>query len=280
LRIKIGTGLLLVNLLDLLLVMAIIFFPSNILRIILGMPFVLFFPGYALLVALFPRKDGPSGIEKVALSFGLSIALTALIGLTLNYTPFGIRLESVLYSQAAFILIVSIIAWLRRRRLPEGERFSIDFRLGLSALWRGGVWDKVLSIVLVLVILGALGTMGYVIAKPKAGESFTEFYLLGTNGKAGDYPSQLKVGEEAKVIVGIANHEREAVTYQVEVRIGGVKNNEAGPIVLKPGEKWEREVSFMPTVAGTNQPVEFLLYKNRELDSSLKPLRLWVEVTE
>ncbi|MCD6456429.1 MAG: DUF1616 domain-containing protein [Methanophagales archaeon] len=61
-------------------------------RIILGLPLVLFLPGYSLIAALFPRKDDLDAIEQIALSFGLSIAITPLLGLALNYTPFGIRL--------------------------------------------------------------------------------------------------------------------------------------------------------------------------------------------
>ncbi|GAI01448.1 unnamed protein product, partial [marine sediment metagenome] len=106
------------------------------------------------------------------MSFGLSIAVVPLIGLILNYTPWGIRLESVLYSVASFILITSIIAWLRRGRLPEPERFGIEFQMRLPG-WGGGVWDRMLSIILALAILGALGMLGYAIASPKVGERFT-----------------------------------------------------------------------------------------------------------
>ena len=60
-------------------------------RNILGLPLVLFLPGYALIAALFPAKSDLDGIERVALSFGLSIAVVPLIGLGLNYTPWGIR---------------------------------------------------------------------------------------------------------------------------------------------------------------------------------------------
>ena len=97
-KIKIGNGLILLNLLVVILILAILFFPSNVLRIILGIPFLLFFPGYALHTALFPGRGRLDVAERVALSFGLSIAVVPLIGLVLNYLPWGIRLESVLYS--------------------------------------------------------------------------------------------------------------------------------------------------------------------------------------
>ena len=38
----------------------------------------------------------------------------------------------------------------------------------------------------------------YVIITPKEGEKFTEFYILGPNGTASDYPTELKVGEEGE----------------------------------------------------------------------------------
>jgi len=122
-----------------------------------------------------------------------------------------------------------------------------------------------------------LGALGCVIATPKAGERFTEFYILGLTGKAMDYPKELKVGEEGKVIVGIINREHEIVSYRVEVTIGGVKNNEVKVIVLEHDEKWEGEVNFVPKVAGENQKVEFLLFKNEEVESY--SLYLWLDVT-
>ena len=58
-------------------------------RVILGLPFILFIPGYILIFALFPCRKTDQGIdiiERIALSFGLSIAVVPLIGLGLNYT--------------------------------------------------------------------------------------------------------------------------------------------------------------------------------------------------
>lgn len=279
LRIKIGNGLLPLNLLVIVLAVIIIFPLSDVLRIILGTPFVFFFPGYALVAALFPKKEGVGGIERVALSFGLSIAVVPLIGLIINATPWGIALESSLYSITSFIFITSIIAWLRWRRLPASERFNIEFQMTMLG-WGRSAWDKALSLVLALTLLGSLATVGYVIAVPKAGESFSELYILGLEGEAADYPGELVVGEEGRVIVGISNNEHKTVSYRVEVRIGGDKNNEIGPIVLEHDDGWEGEVSFVPQVPGENQKVEFLLYKNGEASPCLKPLHLWVDVIQ
>jgi uncharacterized membrane protein len=75
-------------------------------RSVLGLPMVLFLPGYALIAALFPGKDDLDGIERLALSLGLSIAVVPLIGLGLNYTPWGIRLIPILVSLSVFTFLM------------------------------------------------------------------------------------------------------------------------------------------------------------------------------
>jgi uncharacterized membrane protein len=88
---------------------------------------VLFLPGYALIAALFPRKNDLDGIERLALSFGLSIAVVPLIGLGLNFTPFGIRLVPILVSLSVFTMAMLLIANLRRSQMSEEERFEVPF---------------------------------------------------------------------------------------------------------------------------------------------------------
>ena len=83
-RIRAWADLAIINLLILILIIIIIVFPSNALRIILGIPFALFFPGYLLIAALFPRKEAMVNLQRVAFSFGMSIAVVPLIGLILN----------------------------------------------------------------------------------------------------------------------------------------------------------------------------------------------------
>jgi len=69
-------------------------------RYVLGSLFVLYLPGYALIEALYPRGDELEPLERLALSIGLSLALVPLVGLVLNYTPWGIRLTPIVISLA------------------------------------------------------------------------------------------------------------------------------------------------------------------------------------
>jgi uncharacterized membrane protein len=278
LKTKLESGLLTVNILSLLLIFIIALFPSDVLRIILGIPFIVFFPGYTLVAALFPRKADIGGIERLALSFGLSIALTPLIGLILNYTPWGIRLYPILVALTVFVVGTSAIAWYRRRNLLDSERFSVTLNINLSQ-WRSrGRLDRILVVFLVASILGAIGTLTYIVVNPRVAEKFTEFYILGPGGNATNYPNKLTIGEEGRVILGIVNHEHENnLSYRVEIMIDGEINSKIGPLSLDNGDRWESEVGFIPREAGNNEKVEFILYKNNE-EQPYRSLYLWIDV--
>ena len=112
---------------------------------------------------------------------------------------------------------------------------------------------------------------------PKPGERFTEFYILGSNGIASDYPTDLKVGEEGKVIIGIVNHEYENVTYRLEVKFNGSLIYEEYAVFIE-NEKYESLFTFTATKKGENQKLAFLLYKDQQIET-YRTLHLWVKVT-
>ena len=244
-HIKLKNELILINILSAILIFVIYVPDIQALRIALGLPFILFFPGYTLIAALFPKKTDLDPIERVALSFGLSIAVVPLIGLALNYV-WSIRLTPILTSLTIFIAAMSAIAWYRRRGITEEEKLNIAVNISLPKGENTTKLDKALSVILVIAIIGAIGTLGYVIAKPKVGERFTEFYILGPNGKAEGYPTKLAVGEEGEVILGIINQEHKRMGYEVEMSIGGKVNQRIGPIELPQKDRWEKMVSFTP----------------------------------
>ena len=166
--------------------------------------------------------------------------------------PALIAALSALVTGFLLILAMFIESWAWKR--------DVRFHLRVPTLGMG-IWNIVLSSILVLAILGALGMFGYTIAAQYVGEKFTEFYLLDLSGEAEDYPRMLMLGAERKVVVGIINREGEAATYWVEVKIDGIVNNELGPVTLEHNGKWEEVVAFIPDRAGDEQKVEFLLYR-------------------
>jgi len=203
-----------------LLILAIYVLPGDVLRIVLGLPFILFIPGYVTVLALFPDKEDLESIERIALSFGLSIAIAPLIGFGLNYTPWGIRLEPILVCLSAYNVGVGLVGLYRRQRSKDP---FLPFDIGatyrsLTASFKAEKGaDKALTIILVISIVLAVSALIYVVAVPRPGEAFTEFYILGPDGTASGYPNNLTVGEEGEVIVGIVNHEQRQVNYTVEV---------------------------------------------------------------
>jgi len=252
-------------------------------RIIFGLPMILFIPGYALIAALFPGKDDLDPIERAALSFGLSIAVVPLIGLGLNFTPWGIRLVPILVSLTIFVLIMVLAAHFRRLKLEENKRFDVKFK-EIYISFKQQIFihhenrtDRILTIILFISIIATLVMLVYVIVTPKQGEKFTEFYILGMDGKARGYPVNLTVGKTDSVIVGIVNHEYEDVNYKLEVKLNedilGNKN-----IVLAHNQTWEELVNFTPQHAGERMKLQFLLYARENFTEAYRNTHLWVNV--
>jgi len=287
---RFNIDLALVLILSFILILIILFIPIDAIRIILGLPFMLFFPGYTLITALFPGKSGLKGIERLALSFGLSIAVMPLIGLILNYTPWGIRLHPILISLTVFIMTMCTIAFLRRNRLSDDDKYDFGYMLTirkarakeeptLPSLKNKNWMDRLLNIMLALAAVVCICTIVYAIATPKTGEKFSEFYILGTEGKAENYPRDVKLGSPISLTIGVTNHEQTETTYTVKVIIDGVNNRDLPIITLAPEQKQEQVISFTPAKVGENQKVEFLLFKNAETEPYLT-LHIWVNVSQ
>jgi hypothetical protein len=85
-------------------------------RYVLGGVFILFLPGFMLISALYPRSGELDGLERLALSIGLSLAIVPLDGLMLNYTPWGITLAPIMVSLAVFSEALASGAMVRKYR--------------------------------------------------------------------------------------------------------------------------------------------------------------------
>lgn len=107
-------------------------FPLVYVRYVLGTIFILWLPGYAFIKALFPQnlpfaqalarsldtsEKNLDTIERIALSLGMSLALVPIVGLLLNYTPWGIRLTPIVLSLLALTMIFATAAVTREHQI-------------------------------------------------------------------------------------------------------------------------------------------------------------------
>ena len=342
------------------------------LRVVVGLVFVLFVPGYAFIAALFPEAGEPpttgadaagpdaaesasagddeesaeasesptddeesagdgdagvfdtdgngdglgdrgiDGIERTALSFGLSIAVVPLIGLALNFTPFGIRLVPILVTISLFTVLASVLAALRRWELPASERFRVPYREwyadGRSEVTDpDSTLDAALNVALVVAILLATTSVVYAVAVPQQGEQFTEFYVLteGEDGDlvAADFPETLSPNESAPIHLGVENNEYEPVEYTVVVQLQAVDIEDNRSTVTDRARldrysvtvahnesdirerPLELDAGTAREFAGEDRRVKFLLYRgdppaDPTADDAYRDLHLWVEVSD
>ena len=75
-------------------------------RVPFAVVFLLFYPGYSLIAVLYGRKESVDIIERLALSFGTSIAVIPPIGWSLDYTLHGTMPTPVLVSVYGFIILM------------------------------------------------------------------------------------------------------------------------------------------------------------------------------
>jgi uncharacterized membrane protein len=238
--------------------------PLAILRVMLGLLFTLFIPGYYICLALLPRIETTDLSERFALSIGLSCVQLPIIALILNLTGRGVSLNTVMLSEAIVIIFFGGLAYLRRagstvshtadsRELPaqsEKSRVSRSNRLVMGVL--------ALSLFATFVAL-----IGLASTTPTVTE-FTEFYLLGQDAQARQYPHSTVVGEPVTITVGVRNQEGTPTTYSIEVRDGGTLIGQHEPITLNVGEQQEFEVTFTPTIAGETRSIDFLLLRGED----------------
>jgi uncharacterized membrane protein len=265
------------------------FVNGTVVRPAAGLLMVLFVPGYSLIAALFPGRSDLGRMERGALSLGLSIAVSSLIGLALNYTPWGIRIDPLVVCLSVFTIVCVYIANMRRHILPEGERFSMT-RKGISrGLWaylfgksESGL-DRALTIILVLVVLVSISLTIYVLSVPKHGEVFTEFYILSSSDRSDNYPVQYFLGETKPIIVGVVNHEYRSVAYDLNVTLGNDTNVTilyTGKLTLSDEQRWEQKINLTPDRIGTQMRLDFLLYADGNMDAPYRDLHLWVNVED
>jgi uncharacterized membrane protein len=84
------------------------------LRYVFGAVYVLYVPGAVFIEALYAKRSELEGLERFALGVGLSLAIVPLVGLVLNYTPWGIRLDPIITALSLLTVALGLAAVYRK----------------------------------------------------------------------------------------------------------------------------------------------------------------------
>jgi uncharacterized membrane protein len=288
LTLRTGSDLLLLVVLALLPPVLLLLPPSlALLRVPLGLAMVLLAPGTALAAALFPKRDDIDTPTRAGLNFGLSIAVIPLLALLLDGLPWGIRPWPIAIGLSIWMWLCCGVAALRRWLLIRSGLAYAPPSVDLAGWWQRldrGIRVRYIAGALALGAALSAGAMPLILAD--SSPHMTEFYILGKQGLAEDYPRLAAPGEALTVTMGVANKERGARTYRVEIWAADPWNAgrralvaQEGPIILRADEQREWPVTWQLPWAGNDQQVEFLLFS----DDSPEPyrrLRLWLNVVE
>lgn len=264
-------------------------------RFAVGLSAILFAPGYALVSALFPKKNSRTAIfeeiraavrhtegqvtvvERLLLAFGLSVGLVPLIGLGLNYTLGGIDSSTLLVSTGAVTLVLTFAAVVCRLRMPASERFNPTISRFIQNTF--GQLKAVqarsnLTLVLVIGFVIAGAGIGFAVSDSDRGEQFTSLYLLSEDPETGEhitgeYPEEIIQGETRNVTIGVTNNEGKQVDYTVVAQLQSLNENgeiedtqtmDRFAVTLQPGETWEQPHAINPELTGQELRMTYLVF--------------------
>jgi uncharacterized membrane protein len=292
-------------------------------RAVLTTPLIAFVPGYVLVSSVYPRHSegesssyrlqssrhpGSSGglnvVARLALSFGMSVALVPLVGGILWAGFEELSRLNVLVALVFVTLVLVPVSAVRRLRVLANEQGAFRPRESLRALndWLLGptTANTGTNVLLVVAVLTAAVTFTYALAAPVDGESYTTATLLTEQDDkyvASGYPSTFTTGESKALVLELRNHERHRTTYSVVVAVERVEPSETGNSILEqtvlnhetlslqPGERVRHESAVAPETVGEELRLSYYVYKGQTPDtadssSAYRDLHLWITVED
>jgi uncharacterized membrane protein len=255
------------------------------LRLLLGLAYVLYVPGYLLQALLFPRLDDLDGIERLGLSLGLSVALVPLLALLLDRLPWGLRFWPILIGQSLLVLLLLLAALIRRYTLPTAEAYAPNPSQVIASFISEAISpaNRRLYLFATAALLLAAFAAAWVFLVPSPAEFMTEFYALGKDGLAEDYPRRAAVGETLTVTLGVTNRERDPQAYRVEIwQVDPFSDRrslagQAESFTLPVGDTRQWSQPWQALWSGDDQQFEFLLFTAGQPEP-YRRLLLWLDV--
>lgn len=177
-------------------------------------------------------------------------------------------------------------------RLPDMARRILTWVRG------EGRADTLVNLALVAGLLLAIGSVGWAVAVPDDGDSFTELSLLTENESgaivADDYPTTVTRGEAMPLVVEIGNNEHRPMNYTVVVELQRVAPNDTTTVrtefelrrfALSVGtnETHRKHLSPASPLTGSRLRLAFLLYKGSvpadpTIETADREVHLWLNV--
>lgn len=111
-----------------------------------------------------------------------------------------------------------------------------------------------------------------------SGDQYTEFYVLGAEGAAADYPANVTVGETATLRVGVGNFEGHPQTYTLVVETNET-THVTQTITLDAKATWEDPIHVTFNATGRKQLRLDLYLGESTTGEPYRRLWLFVEVT-
>ncbi len=290
--------------------MSVLYVDSVVVRAVFGIPLLVFLPGYALLLVLFPYSSaetrvsrpslatsnrnlaGVTFVERIVLSFGTSLALVPLFGvLYLSIVPDG-GAVSVVTLLAVGVGVGLLLGVYRRLQLPKPERYSFP-----TKVWPATGTNRALNVALAVVVVLSVVGLGAALAVPNYGETYTNLSLVTqqSNGEfvASGYPDTLSAGN-SEIYATVTNHEREVTRYTLVVQLQRVETSSGSASVVEyeelarvssevaPGETWSTNPELSPEMTGSDLRLVYLLYEgdapdNADTESAYQSTFVWVD---
>jgi len=284
-------------------------------RFVFGVALLCVAPGYLVLAVLVPTRQPPGtgvvdaavrrrGIDlpaRLALAVGLSIGLAPVFGMTIGLSSAGYGTESTATVLSGIVGAGTILAALRRLRVPASRRFRLPWRDWLAAGRSATVGAErtrsaLMNVALVLVTLLTVSTLVYAFAVPQTtAGTYTGFSLLTETQSgelvASEYPRTFEVGDAEPLVVSVSNHEQRRQTYTVVVTLentsgpGAAEQTELGRFAntVSAGETWYARHGVTAGQRGTNLKLTYYLYRGSAppdpaAETAYRELHLWVDV--
>jgi hypothetical protein len=131
------------------------------------------------------------------------------------------------------------------------------------------------GVILVVVGYAVWGT----VARP-ALPPLTEFYMLGPQGLAQDYPRATTFGAPVGVLLGVHNVEGRPMEYRVVARDAGTDLAAVAPFQVATDDTWTGQLSIPLAAYGFGQEVDILLFRTDDDSAPYRQLTLIVDVAQ